>query len=86
MSPSDAPQRLSSLNAGDRARVVRVAGESPDRALRLTALGVTPGSPITVLQRFPSVVFLCDYTELAVEPAVADAILVDLVEPHDVVW
>jgi len=86
MSPSDAPHRLSSLNAGDRARVVRVAGESRDRVERLTALGVTPGSPITVLQRFPSVVFLCDYMELAVEPSVADSILVDLVERPDAVW
>ena len=86
MSPSDTPHRLSSLNAGDRARVVRVVGENRDRAERLTALGVTPGSPITMLQRFPGVVFLCDCTELAVEPAVADSILVDLVEPRDVIW
>ena len=86
MSPSDSPQRLSSLPAGARGRVVRVERFNSDRADRLTALGVTPGSPITVLQRFPGVVFLCDQTELAVEPAVADAILVDLLEPHDSVW
>jgi DtxR family Mn-dependent transcriptional regulator len=60
--------------------------DNRDRADRLTALGVTPGSPITVLQRFPSVVFMCDHTELAVEPAVADAIFVDVDKPHDDVW
>ena len=86
MSPSDAPHRLSSLNAGARGRVVRIGLDNRDRAERLTALGVTPGSPITVLQRFPSVVFMCDHTELAVEPAVADAIFVDTDEPHDGVW
>lgn len=86
MSPSDLPQRLSHLHAGVRGHVARVAVENRDRADRLTALGVTPGSPITVLQRFPAVVFLCDQTELAVEPAVADAIYVDVSLPHDPLW
>ena len=36
---------------------------------RLCALGVTPGAPVTVLQTFPGVVFMCDQTELAVERA-----------------
>ncbi len=48
------------------------------RAERLAALGVTPGAPITVLQRFPGFVFVCDQTELAVEPEVARAILVEV--------
>jgi Fe2+ transport system protein FeoA len=72
--------------AGTRGRVVRVALDNRDRAERLTALGVTPGAPITVLQRFPGVVFQCDQTELAVEPAVADAIFVDVDEPRDQLW
>ena len=56
----------------------RVMRENPDRADRLIALGVTPGATVTVLQRFPGVVFLCDHTELAVEPAVARAIVIDV--------
>jgi Fe2+ transport system protein FeoA len=44
----------------------------------LTALGVTPGAMVKVLQRFPGVVFLCDHTELAVEPAVARSIFVEI--------
>ena len=43
---------------------------------RLLALGVTPGATVTMLQTFPGIVFLCDQTELAVERAVADAILI----------
>jgi Fe2+ transport system protein FeoA len=78
MSPSKPLHRLSSLRPGGRGRVARLAIGNADRADRLTALGVTPGATITMLQRFPGVVFLCDQTELAVEPAVADAILVDL--------
>lgn len=63
---------------GSSGRVVRVLRENPDRADRLAALGVTPGAAVTVLQRFPGVVFLCDHTELAVEPAVAQSIVVDV--------
>jgi Fe2+ transport system protein FeoA len=65
------------MKRGASARVVRVLRDNPDRADRLMALGVTPGAIVTILQRFPGVVFLCDHTELAVEPAVARAIVVD---------
>jgi len=74
----DQTRRLSVLSVGDCGHVVRVTRDIPDRAERLGALGVTPGAPIQVLQTFPSVVFLCDQTELAVEPAVAHSILVEL--------
>ena len=77
MSPSEKTRRLSSLSPGTRGKVVRVSRDNPDRADRLTALGVTPGAAVTVLQRFPGVVFLCDHTDLAVEPAVARAILIE---------
>lgn len=74
----DATRRLSSLAPGVRGVVVRVLQDRPDRAQRLAALGVTPGASIHVLQTFPGVVFQCDQTELAVEPAVARVILVDV--------
>jgi Fe2+ transport system protein FeoA len=77
MSASEKTRRLSSMNPGERGRVVSVQRDNPDRADRLTALGVTAGATVTVLQRFPGVVFLCDHTELAVEPAVARAIVVE---------
>jgi Fe2+ transport system protein FeoA len=74
----DQPRRLSALSAGACGHVMRVSRDIPDRAERLGALGVTPGASIRVLQTFPSVVFLCDQTELAVEPAVAQSILVEI--------
>jgi len=77
MSRFDHARRLSALAAGERGRVVRVLRDSPARADRLGALGVTPGASIQVLQTFPGVVFLCDQTEVAVEPAVAGSILVE---------
>lgn len=58
---------------------MRVLREHPGRADRLAALGVTPGAAVRVLQTFPGVVFMCDQTEVAVEPAVAGAILVELI-------
>jgi Fe2+ transport system protein FeoA len=70
--------RLSSLRPGERGVVRRVLPDQNGRAERLAALGVTPGAPVEVLQIFPGVVFRCDETELAIEPAVARAILVDV--------
>ena len=78
MSPSEKARRLSSMTPGSSGRVLRVVRENPDRADRLMALGVTPGAIVRVLQRFPGVVCLCDHTELAVEPAVARSILVEI--------
>lgn len=81
MSHSDRARRLSSLPKGYHARVVRVATDNPERAERLSALGVTPGAPVSVLQTFPAFVFLCDQTELAVEPSVARCVFVEEDEP-----
>ena len=67
---------LSSLDVGEHAVVSGVCDGLGGRLERLLALGITPGAVVTMMQRFPGVVFLCDQTELAVERAVADAILV----------
>jgi Fe2+ transport system protein FeoA len=77
---SDHATPLSALAEGDHAVVVEIRGGSAGRTDRLLALGVTPRARVTMLQRFPGVVFLCDQTELAVERAVADGILVRLEE------
>ena len=74
----DGIRRLNSLQPGERGVIVRVATDDLTRADRLAALGVTPGACVRLLQRFPGVVFECDQTELAVEPAVARTILVEL--------
>ncbi len=71
---------LSSLAAGARGVVHHIAARGADRVERLMALGVTAGAPVQVMQTFPGVVFVCDQTELAVERAVADAILIDPAE------
>jgi len=70
-----AGQPLSQLREGAHGVVVEVRA-SGGRVDRLLGLGVTPGARITVLQTFPGIVFLCDQTELAVERAVAESIIV----------
>lgn len=71
---------LSSLPAGGHAIISGVLHASTPGARQLLSLGVTPGALVTMMQRFPGVVFLCDETELAVERAVADSILVRPIE------
>ena len=73
---SDGLRPLSSLAVDERAVVADVHADDAGRAERLLSLGVTPGAAVTMLQKLPGVVFLCDQTELAVERIVADAILV----------
>jgi Fe2+ transport system protein FeoA len=74
--PSDGVRPLATLAAGASATVRRVVGQHGDRLDRLQALGVTPGAAVVVLQTSPGIVFLCDQTELAIERAVAESILV----------
>ena len=80
LSRSDGVRPLSALTEGDRGTVHHVAAHRQDRLGRLLALGVTPGAAIVVLQTMPGIIVLCDQTELAIERAVADAILVLLAE------
>lgn len=80
VSGSKGVRALSLLAPGERGTVHRLQAHAGDRVDRLIALGVTTGAPVTVLQTFPGIVFLCDQTELAVERAVADTILVKLAE------
>jgi Fe2+ transport system protein FeoA len=68
---------LAALRSGTRGRVARVTRDLNGRAERLAALGVTPGATINVLQTFPVIVFECDQTEIAIERALARAVLID---------
>jgi len=79
---SNGVRPLTALAETEKAVIVEVRADVHGRADRLLALGVTPGAGVTLLQRFPGIVFLCDQTELAVERDVAAAILVRPVEGH----
>ena len=79
---SDGVRPLASLACGEGGTIVDVWRSDLHRRDRLLALGVTPGARVTMLQTFPGIVFLCDQTELAIERAVAEAILVRPGEGH----
>jgi Fe2+ transport system protein FeoA len=74
------PLPLTALRPAAAGRVVRVVRDFTGRSERLAALGVTAGASIRLLQRFPVFVFECDQTEIAVEDAMAAAILVEVDE------
>jgi Fe2+ transport system protein FeoA len=44
--------------------------------LKLSSLGLTPGNRLKLLQKWPSYVFQCDETEIALEEDVARNIYV----------
>jgi Fe2+ transport system protein FeoA len=69
---------LSGLRPRTAGRIVRVTRDLTGRSERLAALGVTAGATIRLLQRFPVFVFECDQTEIAIERAMATAILVEI--------
>lgn len=64
------------LSVGESARVAYLSSGEQGRLLRLSALGITPGVTIRLLQRWPSFVFQCDQTEIALEQDVARHIYV----------
>ncbi len=64
------------LSVGESARVAYLSSAEHGRLLRLSALGITPGATIRLLQRWPSFVFQCDQTEIALEQDVARHIYV----------
>jgi Fe2+ transport system protein FeoA len=67
--------RLSDLPTHETAFIEAMRCE-PELATRLTVLGLTRDTPISVLQRFPTFVVSCLGTELALERAVAESIWV----------
>ena len=67
--------RCSELALGAAARVARIDLE-PQVACHLASLGIVPGAPIVVLQRWPSYLVRCEETEVALEESVAGRIVV----------
>ncbi|HXF05548.1 MAG TPA: metal-dependent transcriptional regulator [Blastocatellia bacterium] len=59
------------LNIGEQGRIAYISTRAHPRLLRLAALGVTPGAPIKLLQKWPSYVIQCEETEIALEEEIA---------------
>lgn len=59
------------LTIGEQGRIAYISARAHPRWLRLAALGVTPGAPIKLLQKWPSYVIQCEETEIALEEDIA---------------
>ena len=68
-------KRLSELAPGQSGEVVTIATQQVSRLDRLSALGVVPGSVVTLAQRTPAFVLRVGETELTVDESIAHEIL-----------
>ncbi len=64
------------LDTGESATIAYLCTNEHARMLKLSSLGVTPGNRLRLLQKWPSCVYQCDETEIAVEAEVAKNIYV----------
>lgn len=68
--------RLTALREGDAGTITCLEDPGSRATARLAAMGVLPGAPLLLLQRFPAYVFRIGYAELAVDEALAARIRV----------
>lgn len=59
------------LQVGETARVAYFSTREHSRLLKLSALGISPGTSIKLIQKWPAYVVQCEETEVALEPEVA---------------
>jgi DtxR family transcriptional regulator, Mn-dependent transcriptional regulator len=64
------------LDVGESAIIAYLCTTEHTRMLKLSSLGLTPGNRLKLLQKWPSCVFQCDETEIAVDSEVAKNIYV----------
>ncbi|MDP2916354.1 MAG: metal-dependent transcriptional regulator [Dehalococcoidia bacterium] len=74
---------LSQLVPGQKGAVAYVYASGSNQLQKLMAMGVLPGAPITLIQRFPSFVFQIRQTQFAVDKEIADTIYVRLTDQED---
>jgi Fe2+ transport system protein FeoA len=69
-------QPLASLAAGQHATIRRLAAAKPADLRKLLALGLLPGVELLVERRWPAVVLKLDGATVALDSALAAAVLV----------
>ena len=67
---------LSQMEPDQEGRIVYIHTKGRGRLQKLMAMGVTPGMPVRVIQRFPSHVFQIGRTQIAVDEEIANEIFV----------
>jgi Fe2+ transport system protein FeoA len=69
-------RRLVNLGVGQRATVQRLAARGPADLRKLLALGLLPGVELEVDRRWPGFVLRLDYSSVALDASLAEAVLV----------
>ena len=69
---------LASIKPGQAGKVAYLHTKNSKELKKLMAMGLLPGTPIQVMQSFPSYVFKLGYTQFAVDKNIADEIFVKL--------
>ena len=69
---------LASIKPGQSGKVAYLHTKNSKELKKLMAMGLLPGTPIQVIQSFPSYVFKLGYTQFAVDKKIADEIFVKL--------
>jgi DtxR family transcriptional regulator, Mn-dependent transcriptional regulator len=64
------------LRVGESARIAYFSTREHSRLLKLSALGISPGISLKLIQKWPAYVVQCEETEIALEPEVARNIYV----------
>jgi len=64
------------LRVGESARVAYFSTREHSRLLKLSALGISPGISLRLIQKWPAFVVQCEETEIALEPDIAKNIYV----------
>jgi DtxR family Mn-dependent transcriptional regulator len=67
---------LSQLDAEQEGRIAYLHTRDKKRLQKLMAMGVLPGKPVHVIQRFPSYVFQIDQTQIAVDEEITQEIFI----------
>ncbi len=65
---------LANLEVGQHGRIFSLTNSNPNKVRKLLALGLYPGLPIRVIQKFPSYVIQVGHTQLAVDRETAQSI------------
>jgi DtxR family Mn-dependent transcriptional regulator len=71
---------LSGLEPGQGGRIAYLHLEDAHKMQKLTVMGVLPGSPVRLVQRFPSYIFQAGFSQFAVDEELAGGIYVRLEE------
>ncbi len=75
---------LSQLARGQKGKVAYIYAPESNKLQKLMAMGILPGTPINLIQSFPSYVFQTRQTQFAVDKEIAGAIYVRLMEGESI--